>query len=280
MFPQDKVQPIIFTNPMALVALLLFGSFIVALLCYIWAFCSQRHKLPAFKDFLHLFYWRRTRELRGAQHIYYTAFFLLLFDGLTLIFGIIFGILMFCGQFDWFFQIFCTIWIDFRTLSQSQHLITALVSILFAYNPLWRGGLLDASKALNLLPILLIILSLKIHDRIIIGVDVYNFFLVVGIIVTWCRSSNSPIANQRMAFGLMSVLFYIICLPMAVLNCLIAHSDHYLPLAVDVLFFTNFYIVMNPLLFRLVLKMEDGNQSDNPPFDCEAVIVKNQEDFQ
>lgn len=265
---EDESSSIAFSHPI-LVGVLLFGCFIIALLCYIWAFCSQSHKLPAFKDFLYLSCMRRTSELRGAQNIYYAAFSLLLFDGFTLIFGLVWGILMFCGNVNVAFLIFVNIWLAFRFFSQCQHLITALISILFAYHPSWRDGLRGASKVLNLVPFILIILSFKIHDGILIGVDVFNFFLVVGIVVSWCLSTSSPIAHQRTPFGLMSVLFYlIICLPTAVINCMVTHSDHHLVLAVDVLLFTNFYMIMSALLFRMVLKLEDGNQSDNHQYEC------------
>lgn len=268
MFTEYINESLVFSH-ISLVYVLLFGCFAIALLCYIWAFCSQSHKLPAFKNFLYLSCVRRTRELRGAQNIYYSAFSLLLFDGFTIIFGLVWGILLLCNTVELAFVIFFNIWLAFRHFSQCQHLITALISIVFAYHPSWGDGLRDASKVLNLVPFILIILSFKVHEGILIGVDVTNFLLVVGIVVSLCLSSSSPIANQRTPFGLLSVSFYlVICVPSAVINCLITHSDDNFVLAANVLLFTNFYVIMSALLFRLVLKMEDGNQSDNPQYEC------------
>lgn len=263
---EEDPLPIAFSHPF-LVGSLLFGCLTVAFLCYIWAFCSQRRSLPAFKDFLYLTCMRRTSELRGPQNIYYAAFSLLLFDGLTLIFALVWGALMFVGDTNLVFLIFFNIWLAFRCLSQCQHLITAFVSILFAYHPTWKDGLRAASKILNVVPFIFTVLSFKINDGLLIGVDVYNFLLAVGIVVSWCLSSSSPIANQRTAFGLLSVAFYLmVSLPNAVANCLVT-LDHVI-VATDIMLFTNFYMIMSALLFRLVLKLDDGNQSDSPQYEC------------
>lgn len=263
----EKPSNFIMARP-GLMGALLLGPFALALLCYTWAFCSQSHKLGSFREFLCLTLKRRERELRGTQNIYFSAFSLLLFDGFTFIFGLVWFILVFCTRVQVVQLIFFFLWLAFRFLSVCQHLITALISILFAYHPSWGHGLRSISKGLNLVPFILIVLSFRVHDNIVIGVDVYNFLLMVGIVVSCCRSTSSPMAKQRQPIGVLALsMYFLVCLPNAVLNCLLAASDYYLTHALYVLLITNFYIVMSALLFCLVLKMEEDDRRE-PEYEC------------
>lgn len=268
MSPEDTDEPYssILSNP-GLVGLLLFGFFAAALLCYIWAFFSQSHKLPAFRRFLILSCLRRTSELRGPQNIYHAAFTLLLCDGFTVILGLFWGILLFLGEVGLTYLTFFNIWYGFRFLSQCQHLITALISIIFVCHP-ERGDILHTmSEVLDLIPVILVILSFKIDGSILIGVDIYNLLLVLGILVSCCKTTASPMANQGKLIVLLSVSFFLlVCLPNMVLRLLLVDSDRYLVLAVSVLLITNFYVIMSAQLFRLVLKVED--KSDNSRSGC------------
>lgn len=263
----EELPSLTLTHP-GLWGSLLFGPFALALLCYIWAFCSQSQSRRAFGEFIVLSLKRRGKDLRGAQNTYNSAFALLLFDGFTVICGLVWGIMMFCDSIELVWLIFLNIWRAFRFLSVCQHLITALISVIFLYHPTWGGGLHSVSKVLYVVPFILVILSFRINDAILIGVDVYNLLLMLVIVVFSCYPSSSSMAKQRKPFLLLSVaMFFLICLPNAVMNCLVATSDDYVLLSSDVLLITNFYIVMDGLMFYLVLRIKEEDRSENQ-YEC------------
>lgn len=260
----DDSEPFspILSNP-GLVGLLLFGSFAAALLCYIWAFVSQSHKLPAFGNFLALSCLRRTSELRGEQNLYHAAYMLLLLDGATVSLGLAWGVLLFRGQVGVTYLVLFNLWYGFRFLSQCLHIIMAFVAVVFCQS---RCGdaLLIASKVLVVVPVILVVLSFRINNHILIGLDIYNFLLVLWIPVSCCQATSPAMSKQRRPIVLLSLSFYLFaCVPNMVLRCLLVYSDQYIVPAVTVLLITNFYVILSALLFRLVLKVEDdqGNNS-------------------
>ena len=142
-------------------------------------------------------------------------------------------------------------------------MITALVSIVFCQSQC-GGSLLVASKVLVVVPVILVVLSYKINNHILIGLDIYNLFLVLWIPVSCCQATSPAMAKQRRPIVLLSLSFYLFaCVPNMVLRCLLVYSDQYIVPAVTVLLITNFYIILSALLFRLVLKMEEDDQSNN-----------------
>lgn len=256
------------TSNLSLLGVLLFGPLALALLGYIWAFCSQRHKLPKFREFLVLSLKRRHKDLHGAQNVYYSAFALLLFDGFTIITGLVWGILVFCQNSGLVCLIFCVMWFGFRLCSVFQHLITALISVLFVSRPKYAQGLRTLSEVLDVVPFILVILGFRISEHIFIGVDIYNLLVMVAIVVSCCISATSPMAQQRKPIGLLAaIMFVTVVLPNAIINILMLTSDDYHPQAFDILLFTNFYIAMDAVLFYLVLKIDEDDQSDTQ-YEC------------
>lgn len=241
---------------------LLYGSVALALVSYIWAFCSQRHKLHCFWQFLILCLKGQEKEQRGAQNTYFPAFVLLLLDGCAAIIGLAWSIMVFSPRGWMRCLLVAIIWLAFRSLSVCQHFNTALISVLFVSCPQQEQGLHKVSIILTLVPFVLVILSFRFLDGIFILLDVYCLLITVAIVVSCRLPTTSSMAQQRKTFTLLAAaMFLMICFPNAVLNCLLISSNHYLPQAVIVLI-TNIYIMMNAGLFYLVLKIKEEDQSE------------------
>ncbi|KAJ0055512.1 hypothetical protein NL108_003918 [Boleophthalmus pectinirostris] len=213
----------------------------------------------------------KKKEIYVESKTHLSLFALLLLDAFTAIFGITAMILLLTQNSDQELTLLIieNIWLAFRWLSLSQHLITSLVSILFLSHPNWGFSLRTIGKSLDAVPFILVMVAFRISRSVLIGVDIFNFLMIVAIVVSWMLNVPTEVAKQRKHFGLLAVsLYLLVCLPNTVLNCLVLQSGEYLPLTLDVLYATNFYFIMNSGLFYLGLKIKEEEQEYEGAIRC------------
>uniref|UniRef100_A0AAV2KL37 Uncharacterized protein n=1 Tax=Knipowitschia caucasica TaxID=637954 RepID=A0AAV2KL37_KNICA len=255
---EDPSRSVVAVNP-NLESSLLLVPIALGLCIYIFTFCSQRVKGRLFGQSLYTSIRWKESELRGVQHTHMSLFTLLGFDTFTAIFGIMYMAFVLrdvCQREALGCLIISKMWMAFRRLSLSQHLITALVAVLFLYRPKWASGIRLVGKCLDAPPFILVIVTVRLFPGVIVAVDVFNLLLMVSIAVVCLKQAQTRMAKQRRLLGVLAAVTYVlVCLPNAVLDCLLLKSHDYLPLAFDVFCITNFYFVLDALLFYLVLKI-------------------------
>ncbi|XP_036968555.1 uncharacterized protein LOC119027453 [Acanthopagrus latus] len=270
-FPHSRETALLRTAGVAgnpyLAAGLLLGYFLLGLASVSWAFRSHRSSANVFKQSITLCQHSR---LNGVQIVHNSLFALLFIEGFSAVIAVILAIMLVtsaCNHGLTCAYIFSA-WFLFRCYVVVLHLQSALVSIFYLCHPEWGAKLRYVSKTVAVFLSIFVVFYVFFGQIATFLLAVIVFGLALAIIVKCAVSSVSlaaPAASKKPFVFVAMFTFLFVYAPTFVLQCLIISSanswettDKYLIVYVNVLFFTNFHLLLDGLLSFFILKLPTG----------------------
>lgn len=275
-FPYSRETALLRTADVAgnpyLAAGLLLGYFLLGLASVIWAFWSQRSSINIFKRSVILSVSCQHRRLQGVQIIHNSLFALLLIEGLTAVTAITLAIMFItptCNHALTCVYVFSA-WFLLRCYVVVLHLQSALVSILYLCHPEWGAKLRYVGTTVVLFFMVFSVFHVLFIQigTFLLGVIVFGLALAIIVKCAVSSVSLAAAAASKKPFVFVAMfMFLFVFAPTFVLQCLMISSanfwestDKYLTVFVNVLFFTNFHLLLDGLLCFFILKLPAGEE--------------------